>query len=461
MLNNLFRVRILVLWVAACGANRPEAQTFTRAFGGLSFSQPIYVGEIPGRPGFFMVAEQHAANLTLVYRKDNAWVKENFWKVSVNGAGEMGLLGLAFHPRFSSNRKYYVNYNPAAGGMATVIEERQADTAFRKDAGVTRQILRVGQPYNNHNGGTLHFGPKDGFLYIGMGDGGDANDPQGNGQNKNSLLGKILRLDVDRKEDGKEYGIPPDNPFAAGGGRGEIFAYGMRNPFQWSFDPMNGDLWAGDVGQDTQEEVDIITKGANYGWDNAEGYNGNGAGVTGPVFAYGREEGRCIIGGRVFRGNASSRHYGSFLVADHESRNLWALKPNGTGRATATRLAATPGKASHFGVDLAGRLYVTDYYGSAIYQLTGQDWEAAPTATYPGNRNPDVSPGRLHFASPGQELDPTVFAESGKLTAFSVLGAPAATLTPEARRIPADLPPGIYLLRSPTGAARARLILSR
>jgi glucose/arabinose dehydrogenase len=449
----------MVIFSTVFGSVAIEAQTFTKAFDGLSFEQPVYVGEFPNKPGYFMVVEQHAANLSLVYKKNSVWVKETFWNVSVNSGGEMGLLGFAFHPQFSTNRKFYVNYNPSSGGLATIIQERQADTSFKKDAGVSREILRVTQPYTNHNGGTIHFGPKDGFLYIGMGDGGDANDPQGNGQNKNTLLGKMLRLDVEKKEGDKEYGIPAGNPFALGGGRGEVFAYGLRNPFQWSFDPLNGDLWAGDVGQDTQEEVDIITNGGNYGWDNAEGYNGNGPGITAPVYAYERDNGRCIIGGRVFRGNASSKYYGSYLVTDHESRNLWALKANGTGRATVTKLASPPGKVSHFGTDLAGNLYVTDYYGSGIYQLTGPDWNPAPTTVYPGKRNSDVSPGRLHFSNPGHPLDAKAFINSPEILIFNNFGTKLASLTLAEPMIPARLATGVYYLRSSQGEMRGKLVL--
>lgn len=450
----------LTLLVGGLGLGLIGAQTFERAFGGLGFARPVFVEEIPGKPGYFLVSEQHNGALSLAYKKDAVWVKETFLKLSVNTGGEMGLLGMAFHPKFTENRKYYINYNPASGGMATVIEERTANETFIRDAGAGKQILRVGQPYNNHNGGTLHFSPKDGFLYIGMGDGGDANDPQGNGQNKNSLLGKMLRIDVDNPADGKAYGIPADNPFVAGGGSKEIFAWGLRNPWQWSFDPLNGDLWAGDVGQDAQEEVDIVIKGGNYGWKQAEGFNNNGAGVTPPVFAYGRSQGRCIIGGRVFRGNASSKYYGQYLVADHEGAILWALKKNGMDRATATQLTRSPGKAAHFGHDQAGNIYVTDLYGNAVYRFAGADWDPAPTSLYPGGRPPEVAPGRLFFAAPGGRLDGALFRLGQGLAVHDGTGALRATLDASLPVLPGHIQAGAYFLRS-EGRLVGRLIVSQ
>src|SRR5438067_809363 len=191
----------------------------------------------------------------------------------VDFGGEKGLLGLAFHPSYSQNRRFFVNYDRVVSGqMQTVISEFQTSASNPNQADPTseRILFTVNQPFPNHKGGQLAFGPK-GFLYIGLGDGGSAGDPFGNGQNLQTLLGKMLRIDVDHTSPGLPYAIPSDNPFLNGTDRGEIWAYGFRNPWRFSFDPADGRLFVGDVGQDKYEEIDIAQKGGNFGWNIMEG----------------------------------------------------------------------------------------------------------------------------------------------------------------------------------------------
>lgn len=225
----------------------------------------------------------------------------------VLSGGEQGLLGLAFHPQFAGNRRFFVNYTRRPDG-ATVIAEYQGPVGGGDvaDPNTERILLVIPQPFTNHNGGMVEFGP-DGFLYIAMGDGGSGNDPGNRAQNPNDLLGKILRLDVNGAQ---PYAIPPDNPFAGGGGRGEIYALGFRNPFRFSFDRLTGDLLAGDVGQDAREEIDRVTRGGNYGWRVFEGTSCTGLGPAPcnpasfipPIIEYAHQGGRCaVIGGYAYR----------------------------------------------------------------------------------------------------------------------------------------------------------------
>lgn len=249
---------------------------------------------------------------------------------------EEGLLGLAFHPRFKENGQFFVYYTTADGPPHTSVMSRFRVSREDPDRALPEseeEILRIPQPYWNHNGGTVVFGP-DGFLYIGLGDGGAANDPHGNGQNLGTLLGSILRIDVDRKDPGKNYAIPPDNPFVnRPGARGEIWAYGIRNVWRMSFDRQTGTLWAADVGQDLWEEIDIIVRGGNYGWNLREGrhpFGRRGVGpredLIDPIWEYHHDVGKSITGGHVYRGTRVPALQGLYLYADYVSGRLWALR---------------------------------------------------------------------------------------------------------------------------------------
>ena len=270
----------------------------------------------------------------------------------VLSGGERGLLGLAFHPQFATNRRIYVNYTRIPDGATVVAEYRD---------GVEQRILfTVPQPYENHNGGMIEFGP-DGYLYIGMGDGGSGNDPQNRAQNLNELLGKILRINID---------IPNSRP--------EIFAYGFRNPWRFSFDRLTGRLYAGDVGQSAREEIDIVTQGGNYGWRVWEGTYCTGlgpascssAGFVPPIADYANtgSNGRCsIIGGYVYRGTQASLPYGAYVYGDLCSGEIFMLKDR-----IQTVLLDTTLQISSFGEDEAGEIYVVDINGR-ILKLTNPD----------------------------------------------------------------------------------------
>jgi len=293
----------------------------------------------------------------------------------VLSGGERGLLGLAFHPGFPAQPRIYVDYTRVPDG-ATVIAEFQA-TADRADPSSQRVVMLIPQPFANHNGGQLAFGP-DGFLYIGMGDGGSGGDPFGNGQNTHALLGKILRIDVDgQPATGKAHAIPNDNPFAPGGirpgaGAPEVWAYGLRNPWRFSFDPANGDLYIGDVGQGAWEEIDRQPSnsrgGQNYGWSEMEGDHCYRAGCNPalyvkPIAEYGHDQGCAVIGGFVYRGSREPSLRGVYVFSDNCSGNLFTLQVD-TGRLAPKVVLESGRSISSFGVGDDGEIYAADLRGN-------------------------------------------------------------------------------------------------
>ena len=292
----------------------------------------------------------------------------------ISTGGERGLLGLAFHPRFSSNRRLFVNYTNALGD--TRIAEFRASSADVADPASERVLLLVRQPFANHNGGGLAFGD-DGMLYAGLGDGGSGGDPLGNGQQLATLLGKMLRIDVDA---GLPYAVPQDNPYTATpGARPEIWAYGLRNPFRFAFDRTTGDLYIGDVGQSSFEEVDFArsprTGGENYGWNIMEGSacykprsGCNRAGLTLPVYDYDHGEGCSITGGVVYRGCRMPALAGSYFFGDFCTGFVRSLR---VVDGVATEPRTWPGLSviksiSSFGLDADGEIYVVEYGGSVF-----------------------------------------------------------------------------------------------
>jgi glucose/arabinose dehydrogenase len=299
---------------------------------------------------------------------------------------EEGFLGLAFHPRFRENGRLFVHRSLKGESRGRISEfVRGADG--RIDPKSEKVLLEVLQPWRNHNGGQLEFGP-DGYLYIGLGDGGSAGDPQENAQDLSNLLGKILRIDVDRPAPGKPYGIPADNPFVpkaseaegqnagSAAARAEIWALGLRNPWRFSFDAATGRLWCGDVGQDAYEEIDVITKGGNYGWRLKEGFadfsprSKRGPGeLIDPVAVYPHSLGLSVTGGYVYRGSDVPVLSGHYVYADYVTGRLWALPvaPASSPSAVApdarpVELPKVPQPAS-FGVDERGELYITSFDG--------------------------------------------------------------------------------------------------
>ncbi len=288
--------------------------------------------------------------------------------------GEQGLLSVAFHPDFPTDNRLYVNYTRASDG-ATVVSEFLADeSADRVDGETERVLLTIEQPFRNHNGGQLQFGP-DGHLYVGMGDGGAGGDPRNNGQDLGTLLGALLRIDVD-PQNGQPYGIPADNPFVdRAGARDEIYAYGLRNPWRFSFDRCTGDLYAADVGQNQWEEVDLIEKGGNYGWNVMEGAhcfrsaNCDESGLELPIAEYSHDQGCSITGGYVYRGSAVPELVGHYLFADFCSGRVWSAHLDESGDWSMNQLLETDRELTSFGTDAAGELYAVDR-GGGIYRVT-------------------------------------------------------------------------------------------
>jgi len=304
--------------------------------------------------------------------------------------GERGLLGLAFHPDYQTNRYFFTYRTSTVGGqLKTIVSRYTANADFKTASTSTElQIITYDQPYANHNGGQIRFGP-DGYLYIGAGDGGSGGDPQSNGQNLNVLLAKILRLDIDNPSGGRNYGIPATNPFQGNNQRPEIFAYGVRNPWRWSFDSDNGDLWAGDVGQDTWEEVDIIGLGDNMGWRIMEGnhcFNPTTCTITGklPVYDYPRTAGSSITGGFVYRGTGVPELSGKYVFGDYGSSEIYVMTFTKTGD-TATSQGVenpfSPGAMSAFGIDRCNELHVLLYDKGEIHKFFGSGSSTCPTGS--------------------------------------------------------------------------------
>ena len=298
-------------------------------------------------------------------------------RTQVKFGGEQGLLSFAFHPKFKSNGQVFVHYSNLPNGDTSISRfTLKQDGSNVLDPSSELLILGLHQPYANHNGGQLAFGP-DGYLYIGLGDGGSAGDPERNGRNLKTLLGKILRIDVDSSSPEKPYGIPSDNPFVSGedGARPEIYAFGLRNPWRFSFDSETKQLWAADVGQDRWEEVDLIEKGKNYGWNTMEGKscflprkNCKAAGLEMPVFDYGHNQGKSITGGFVYRGKAFPLLTGRYVYGDFLSGRIWSLL-SVAGQSENALLVHSKLAISSFGVDAKGELVILSYGEGLIYRL--------------------------------------------------------------------------------------------
>src|SRR5262249_38937167 len=342
-------------------------------------SAPLGLEQANDGSGRLFVVEQSG---TIRIIQNGSVLSQPFLDISskVVTGGEMGLLGLAFHPNFRQSDKLYVNYvRSSSGQLQSVIAEYRLSPSNPNQADPTseRILLTVNQVgnFNNHKAGQLAFGP-DGFLYFGLGDGGSEGDPSGNGQNTQTLLGKLMRIDVDATSPGLQYRVPPDNPFVAGGGLPEIWAFGFRNPWRFSFDRSSGRLFLADVGQDSFEEVDIVTKGGNYGWNIMEGLHCfkppsgcNVAGLVLPIAEYSHAEGNAIIGGYVYHGAGIPSLQGAYVFGDLGSGKIWALTETSPNTFTRSLLATTGKVTSAFGQDQAGELYLVDYGGGNIFRI--------------------------------------------------------------------------------------------
>ncbi|MCC7137047.1 MAG: PQQ-dependent sugar dehydrogenase [Planctomycetes bacterium] len=349
-------------------------------FPNLRFSSPVFVTAAPGDATRLFVVEQGGRiRVFPASASTTSGQVRTFLDLTsrVTSGGELGLLGLAFDPGYATNRRFYVNYTTGSGGSLRSVVARYQRSAADPDAADPTEtpLFEVAQPYSNHNGGMLAFGP-DGFLYGSFGDGGDAGDPQGNGQRLSTLLGKIFRVDPSVTVGATPYGIPSDNPFAASTGteRKEIYAWGLRNPWRFSFDRGTGRLFAGDVGQGSREEIDVVVRGGNYGWRGMEGtqvYDGGSLGsgpFTAPVHEYGRSTGSCVIGGYVYRGTAIPFLVGHYVFADYGSGRVWSFSYDGTSAGARVELAGVSGLSS-FGEDAAGELLACEHGGGRILRF--------------------------------------------------------------------------------------------
>lgn len=359
--------------------NPAESYKAVNAFSKLTFNRPVDLQHPPDNTNRIFVVEQPGV-ISVFPNNPSASTKKQFLDIQskVDDEGnEEGLLGLAFHPDYKSNGYFYVNYT-ASNPNRTVISRFKvsAQNADQADPASEQVILTFEQPYSNHNGGQVSFGP-DGYLYIAVGDGGSGGDPHDHGQNRATLLGSILRIDVNKQENGKQYGIPADNPFAKNTNRyrEEIYAYGMRNPWRFSFDTQTKRLWTGDVGQNAYEEIDIVEKGGNYGWNTMEGKHCfepkndcNTSGLKLPIHEYGRDQGLSITGGFVYHGPSLSELKGKYIYADYATRRIWALEHTNLNKPVNTQLLEADFNISSFGVDQENELYLCAFDGK-IYKL--------------------------------------------------------------------------------------------
>lgn len=455
----LFSLGALLL-ASGLAASAQPASMLTPAFPGLSFSEPIELAEpVEGR---FYVAQKEGRIQTFESVAPTAATTALDIRSLVLNSGERGLLGMAFHPDFEQNGYVYVHYSATGSGATTVARYTRSTTdPTTFDPASALVILTVSQPFSNHNGGKLAFGP-DGFLYLSLGDGGSGGDPGNRGQDRTVLLAKLLRLDVDNPTAGRNYGIPADNPFAGNseGFKEEIYAYGLRNMFKFSFDRETGTLWGADVGQNEYEEVNLIENGGNYGWRIREGAhcfnpstNCQTAGLIDPVYEYAHNGGsRSVTGGVVYRGTQNPDLAGDYLFADYIVGDIWALDLDTAVPTRRTVVAAGFGVIA-FAEDMEGEVYILNQGGTIQrFVPTPVAGETAAPATNLALRLASSNPftGRTTV-----ELAPAASGEA-RVTLTDVLGRRVETLfdgavvAGERRRLTVDgagLAPGVYLVR--------------
>ncbi len=370
---------VILISTISCSNSSAQLQ-IELAFPELTFQQPVDIQNASDGSNRLFVVEQSGV-ISVFENNSAAKTKKVFLDISdrVNSGGEMGLLGLAFHPNYKSNGYFYVNYTTNSPSRRTIISRfnvtnNNPDMADKYSELI---LMQIAQPYSNHNGGQTSFGP-DGYLYISLGDGGSGGDPQNYAQNLQSHLGKILRIDVDKTDSGKNYSIPSDNPFKgnSSGNKEEIYAYGLRNVWKFSFDAVTKNLWAADVGQNAWEEISLITKGGNFGWRCYEGsnpFNTNQCIATNyipPIFEYAHNSdgGYSITGGYVYRGSKVPELYGNYIYGDFVTNHIWALEIK-NGKAVNNRIFTKAHPISTFGVDEMNELYFANYSSGKIYRF--------------------------------------------------------------------------------------------
>ena len=366
--------------------NDPPPVTLEVAFSNLSFTQPLLLLQAPEDSSAWFVVER--AGVIRVFANDpgvgGSRVFADLRALVDSGPNEAGLLGMAFHPNYANNHQVYLSFTVTGSPLVSRIDRfTSTDGGLTLDLTTQTSVLSVVQEFGNHNGGHLAFGP-DGYLYIGFGDGGSAGDPNNRGQATSNLLGTISRIDVGS---GVPYAIPPDNPFtgnpicAQGSGSAacpEIFAFGFRNPWRWSFDRVTGDLFAGDVGQGGFEEIDRVTNGNNYGWSIREGancFNANAcvtAGLIDPIHEYGRSEGTSVTGGYVYRGTNIPSLTGLYVFADFTTGRVWSIDSSAQDFVESDLLIDSSLSIASFGQSNSGELYVV-HYGGTLHQIAADE----------------------------------------------------------------------------------------
>jgi glucose/arabinose dehydrogenase len=340
------------------------------------FDAPVFLTAPPGDPRLFVVEQR--GRIWII--QDGQRLATPFLDIDdiVRSGGERGLLSMAFHPSYAANGSFYVSYTSEPDGDTRIERYRVSSDPNVAQPDGDRVIFELDQPFGNHNGGLIAFGP-DGMLYIGMGDGGSGGDPRGHGQNKSSLLGALLRIDVDG---GDPYAIPPDNPFVGIDGGDEVWAYGLRNPWRFSFDREGGSLYIADVGQNAWEEVNAVdsdASGINYGWNRTEGRHCFDAsscatdGLTLPVLEYGHGQGCSVTGGYVYRGAAIPAIRGHYFYSDYCSGFLRSFRLNGSAAIDQREWEVGDlGRVLSFGEDSNGELYILSSNGN-VYRLVAAE----------------------------------------------------------------------------------------
>ncbi|NUN08942.1 MAG: PQQ-dependent sugar dehydrogenase [Ignavibacteriaceae bacterium] len=384
-------IKMLLLFILVLQVTAFSQYSLQVAFPNLTFSSPVDI-QTPDDDTDRMFVVSQSGLIYVFPNNKNVTSSKIFLNITdrVTSGGELGLLGLAFHPDYKNNGYFYVNYtapNPRRSIVARYrVSQTNPDSADKNSELI---LLSYNQPYSNHNGGQNSFGP-DGYLYVATGDGGSAGDPQNNAQNREVLLGKILRINVDSSAAGLNYSIPPDNPYKGNsqGYREEIYSYGMRNPWRFSFDPVTGWLWCADVGQGLWEEIDLIWNGGNYGWKILEGfqcYNAATCDTTNkipPIFVYGHNSsgGYSVTGGYVYRGPNLPELTGKYIYGDYVSKRIWALSYDGVNPPVNEVLISSAGiSLSTFGLDRYGEIYAADLTGGKIYKFNATAPVIAPT----------------------------------------------------------------------------------
>ena len=383
MNKTILLMSVLVsVWVAPVVAGPPGVR-FEPAFTSLHFKRPVFLAHCNDGTGRIVVVEQ--AGRVLIFDNDPQVtvatealdMRKRVYSPANGGFNEEGLMGLAFHPQFKSNHQVFLHYSiekPKRGNVLARFRMNAEHT--RIDRASEQKLMFVQQPFVNHNGGMIDFGP-DGMLYVALGDGGKGGDPREAGQDLATLLGKILRIDVDRKDSDRAYAIPRDNPFVdVPEARGEIWAYGLRNVWRFSFDRKTGDLWAGDVGQDLWEEIDLITKGGNYGWNIMEAsypFLARQGGIPkqvpndmiDPIAEHEHVQARSITGGYVYRGRRIPDLNGWYVYGDYHTGLIFTLHYDGQ-EVEGPHLIGQLGGIASFGEDRDGELYVVSLQGKIL-----------------------------------------------------------------------------------------------